>query len=296
VLEQPDRGGISAYAQTGCDYHDVVKKKLRQLARWMAETFPCEVKLFVDTAPIMEKPLAQQAGVGWQGKHSNLVSRSHGSWLFLGEVLTSLDLPPDLPEPDHCGSCQKCLDICPTDAFPAPYQLDARRCIAYLTIEHQGHIPHEFRKPIGNRVFGCDDCLAVCPWNKFAETARDMQMKAREELNAPVLAELAALDDAAFRKLFAGSPVKRLGRDRLIRNVLIAMGNSGLADLLPHIDPHLTDPNPVVRAAAVWALGQLAPQPAVSGLAAIHRPSETDADVLAEWGLACEAQFGEDCH
>ena len=296
VLEQPDRGGISAYAQTGRDYHDVVKKKLRQLARWMAETFPCEVKLFVDTAPIMEKPLAQQAGVGWQGKHSNLVSRSHGSWLFLGEVLTSLDLPPDLPEPDHCGSCQKCLDICPTDAFPAPYQLDARRCIAYLTIEHQGHIPHEFRKPIGNRVFGCDDCLAVCPWNKFAETARDMQMKAREELNAPVLAELAALDDAAFRKLFAGSPVKRLGRDRLIRNVLIAMGNSGLADLLPHIDPHLTDPNPVVRAAAVWALGQLAPQPAVSGLAAIHRPSETDADVLAEWGLACEAQFGEDCH
>jgi len=219
----------------------VVKKKLRQLARWMAETYACEVKLFVDTAPIMEKPLAQQAGMGWQGKHSNLVSRSHGSWLFLGEVLTSLDLPPDQPEPDHCGSCQKCLDICPTDAFPAPYQLDARRCIAYLTIEHQGHIPREFREAIGNRVFGCDDCLAVCPWNKFAETARDVQMQARAELNAPALAELAALDDAAFRKLFAGSPVKRLGRDRLIRNVLIAMGNSGLPYLLPNIEAHLTD-------------------------------------------------------
>ena len=185
VLQRLDRGAISAYAQTGRDYHDVVKKKLRQLARWMAETYACEVKLFVDTAPIMEKPLAQQAGMGWQGKHSNLVSRSHGSWLFLGEVLTSLDLPPDQPEPDHCGSCQKCLDICPTDAFPAPYQLDARRCIAYLTIEHQGHIPREFREAIGNRVFGCDDCLAVCPWNKFAETARDVQMQARAELNRP---------------------------------------------------------------------------------------------------------------
>lgn len=293
VLQRLDRGAISAYAQTGRDYHDVVKKKLRQLARWMAETYACEVKLFVDTAPIMEKPLAQQAGMGWQGKHSNLVSRSHGSWLFLGEVLTSLDLPPDQPEPDHCGSCQKCLDICPTDAFPAPYQLDARRCIAYLTIEHQGHIPREFREAIGNRVFGCDDCLAVCPWNKFAETARDVQMQARAELNAPALAELAALDDAAFRKLFAGSPVKRLGRDRLIRNVLIAMGNSGLTYLLPNIEAHLTDHNPVVRAAAVWALGQLAPQSAVSGLAAIHRPSETDTDVLAEWGLACEATLGQ---
>jgi epoxyqueuosine reductase len=296
VLERPDRGGISAYAQTGRDYHDVVKKKLRQLARWMAETYGCEVKLFVDTAPIMEKPLAQQAGVGWQGKHTNLVSRDYGSWLFLGEVLTSLDLPPDQPEPDHCGSCQKCLDICPTDAFPAPYQLDARRCIAYLTIEHQGHIPHEFRKAIGNRVFGCDDCLAVCPWNKFAETAREMQMQARPELNAPALAELAALDDAQFRKLFAHSPVKRLGRDRLIRNVLIAMGNSGLANLLPHIEPHLTDPAPVVRASAVWALAALLPAPDLAALAAHHRPQEADADVLAEWGLACGGEVGEDCH
>ena len=289
VLSQPGRGAISAYAQTARDYHDVAKKKLRQLARWMAETFTCEVKLFVDTAPLMEKPLAQQAGVGWQGKHSNLVSRDFGSWLFLGEVLTSLALPPDVPEADHCGTCRKCQDVCPTDAFPAPYQLDARRCIAYLTIEHQGHIPHEFRHAIGNRVFGCDDCLAVCPWNKFAEAAHDLHMQPRPELNAPALANLAALDDAAFRKLFAGSPVKRLGRDRLIRNVLIAIGNSGSADLAAHAEPHLGDASPLVCAAAVWALAQLLPAPRLAAIAAQRQPQETDNDVQAEWALACNA-------
>jgi epoxyqueuosine reductase len=295
VLEQKERGAISAYAQTGRDYHDVAKKKLRQLARWMAETYGCEVKLFVDTAPLMEKPLAQQAGIGWQGKHTNLVSREYGSWLFLGEVLTSLDLPPDAPEPDHCGTCRKCLDICPTDAFPQPYQLDARRCIAYLTIEHQGHIPHEFRAAIGNRVFGCDDCLAVCPWNKFAETARDLQMQARPELDAPALAELAALDDAAFRKLFAHSPVKRLGRDRLIRNVLIAIGNSGSPDLAAHAEPHLADASPLVRAAAVWALAQVLQAARLAALADLHQPTETDDDVRTEWALACQPEVGEDC-
>jgi epoxyqueuosine reductase len=223
------------------------------------------------------------------------VSREYGSWLFLGEVLTSLDLPPDPPETDHCGSCRKCLDVCPTDAFPAPYQLDARRCIAYLTIEHQGHIPREFRASIGNRVFGCDDCLAVCPWNKFAETARDLQMQARPELNAPTLAELAALDDTAFRRLFAHSPVKRLGRDRLIRNVMIAIGNSGSPDLVAQAEPHLADASPLVRAAAVWALAQLLPTARLASLAVLYLPTETDADVRAEWALACGPEVGEDC-
>ena len=296
ILSRQDKGAISAYAQTRRDYHDVVKKKLRQLARWMAETYGCEVKLFCDTAPVMEKPLAQQAGIGWQGKHSNLVSRDHGSWLFLGEVLTSMPLPPDQPEPDHCGTCRRCLDVCPTDAFPAPYRLDARRCIAYLTIEHQGHIPHEFRKAIGNRVFGCDDCLAVCPWNKFAQAARDTQMQARSELAAPALADLAALDDAAFRKLFAGSPVKRLGRNRLVRNVLIAMGNSGNASFCSHIRPHLADASPLVRAMAVWALAQLLDRPAFSTLAAWHLESEPDPQVQREWALAPKGGIGEDCH
>lgn len=295
ALDHKDRAAISAYAQTRRDYHDVMKKKLRQLARWMAESYGCEVKLFCDTAPLMEKPLAGQAGVGWQGKHSNLVSRSHGSWLFLGEVLTSLPLPPDRPEGDHCGSCRRCLDVCPTDAFPAPYQLDARRCIAYLTIEHQGHIPRAFRTAIGNRVFGCDDCLAVCPWNKFAQTAREAQMQARPELAGMTLADLAALDDAAFRTLFAGSPVKRLGRNRLLRNVLIAMGNSGDAGMAAHIRPHLADPSPLVRAMAVWALAQLLPAAALPPLAARHRPGEPDAAVQREWALACGDGIGEDC-
>ncbi len=296
ILSDRDKGAVSAYAQTQRDYHDVVKKKLRQLARWMAETYGCEVKLFCDTAPLMEKPLAQQAGIGWQGKHSNLVSCDHGSWLFLGEVLTSLPLPPDQPETDHCGTCRRCLDVCPTDAFPAPYRLDARRCIAYLTIEHQGHIPHEFRKAIGNRVFGCDDCLAVCPWNKFAETARDTQMQARADLAAPALADLAALDDAAFRKLFAGSPVKRLGRNRLVRNVLIAMANSGDPAMPPHIQPHLADPSPVVRAMAVWAMAQLLDRSTFATLAAEHEPDEPDPEIRREWTLARQGRIGEDCH
>ena len=296
LLEQTNRGAVSAYAQTGRDYHDVVKKKLRQLARWMAESYACEVKLFCDTAPLMEKPLAQQAGIGWQGKHSNLVSRSHGSWLFLGEVLTSLALPPDPPETDHCGSCRRCLDICPTDAFPAPYQLDARRCIAYLTIEHQGHIPREFRKAIGNRVFGCDDCLAVCPWNKFAQTARETQMQARAELAAPALTDLAALDDAGFRHLFTKSPVKRLGRDRLLRNVLIAMGNSDEPEMRAHIRPHLADPSPLVRAMAVWALGQLLQTTELAALAAEYQAAESDPQVRNEWALACGGAIGEDCY
>lgn len=295
VLAQKDRGAVSAYAQTERDYHDVAKKKLRQLARWMAETYACEVKLFVDTAPLLEKPLAQQAGVGWQGKHSNLVSRDYGSWLFLGEVLTALDLPPDAPEVDHCGSCRRCLDICPTDAFPAPYRLDARRCIAYLTIEHQGHIPREFRKPIGNRIFGCDDCLAVCPWNKFAQTAREAQMRARDDLAAPALVEVGALDDAAFRKRFAGSPVKRLGRSRMVRNVLIAMGNSGDTGMRAHIEPHLADASPLVRAMAVWSLAQLLPAGELAPLAARHRPTEADPAVCEEWALACGGEVGEDC-
>ena len=226
--KQRARGAISVYAQ-GDDYHDVIKKRLKALARWLVATAPCEVKVFVDTAAVMEKPLAQAAGIGWQGKHTNLVSREFGSWLFLGAIFTTLELPRDEAEIDHCGSCRACLDICPTAAFPAPYKLDARRCISYLTIEHKGPIPHEFRKAIGNRIYGCDDCLAVCPWNKFAQAGRETKLAARDALRAPDLAELARLDDAAFRALFTKSPVKRIGRDRFVRNVLIAIGNSGEA-------------------------------------------------------------------
>lgn len=288
ILGEPEMGAVSAYAQTIRDYHDVLKKRLRQMARWIAESQDCGVKLFVDTAPLMEKPLAQRAGLGWQGKHTNLVSRTHGSWLFLGEVLTTLDLEPDPPEPDHCGSCQNCLDVCPTNAFPVPYQLDARRCIAYLTIEHKGHIPAEFRRPIGNRVFGCDDCLAVCPWNKFAQRAREAQMQPRIELGAPALVDLARLEDAAFREIFAGSPIKRLGRDRLARNVLIAIGNSGLPGLAEEAARLMPDPSPLVRAMAVWALAQLLPLDKFAALAEKHSADEPDTDVRAEWqaGLA----------
>ena len=286
ILEEPELGAVSAYAQTIRDYHDVVKKKLRQLARWIAESQDCGVKLFVDTAPLMEKPLAQRAGIGWQGKHTNLVSREHGSWLFLGEVLTTLDLEPDPPELDHCGTCSNCLDICPTNAFPVPYQLDARRCIAYLTIEHKGHIPTEFRPAIGNRVFGCDDCLAVCPWNKFAQRAREAQMQPRVELGAPALVDLARLEDQAFREVFAGSPIKRLGRDRMVRNVLIAFGNAGNPKLADEAERLLPDPSPLVRAMAVWALAQLLPLDNFAALAEKHSPDETDADVLAEWQAA----------
>jgi len=255
--DHPDRAVISNYAR-GRDYHDVLKKQLRQLARRIAEDWSCEVKLFVDTAPVMEKPIAQQAGLGWQGKHTNLVSREHGSWLFLGEIYTSLDLPVAEPSSDHCGSCHACQDACPTDAFPAPYQLDARRCISYLTIEHKGPIPWEFRKPMGNRIYGCDDCLAVCPWNKFAKAAHAHRaFLPRAELAAPELADLLTLDDEGFRQLFSGSPIKRIGRDRFIRNCLIAAGNSGLPALLPQIEALMADPDPVVAEAAQWATDQL---------------------------------------
>lgn len=255
-LDQRDRATISCYAQ-GRDYHDVVKKRLKALGQWMARRFKGQpLKVFVDTAPVMEKPLAQQAGLGWQGKHSNLVSREWGSWLFLGEIYTTLDLTPDAPEADHCGSCRACLDACPTAAFPAPYVLDARRCISYLTIEHRGPIPDEFRAAMGNRIYGCDDCLAACPWNKFSRTAAEMLLHPRTEV-APPLAELAALDDAAFRARFAGSPIKRIGRDRFARNIAIAIGNSGDAALRPVAQSLAADEDPVVAEAATWALERL---------------------------------------
>jgi epoxyqueuosine reductase len=282
VLGEPDKGAISCYAQCS-DYHDVVKSGLKRVAGALARESGADVKVFVDTAPLMEKPLGQAAGLGWQGKHTNLVSREHGSWLFLGAIMTSAELEPDPPEPDRCGSCQRCLDVCPTDAFPAPYQLDARRCIAYLTIEHQSHIPAEFRAAIGNRVFGCDDCLAVCPWNKFAEAAHHIKLKAREEVRSPPLGELLALDDQAFRRRFAGTPVKRTGRDRVLRNALIAAGNSGDTRLLPPVERLLDDPSPLVRAMAVWALRRLASGEDWHGVKAIRAGSETDAAVRAEW-------------
>jgi epoxyqueuosine reductase len=255
-LAAGERGNISVYARHR-DYHDVLKKKLRVLAGWMAQRFAAEVKLFVDTAPVLEKPLAAAAGLGWQGKHTNLVSREYGSWLFIGEIFTALDLAPDAAEADHCGSCRNCLDICPTAAFPAPYRLDARRCISYLTIEHKGHIAEEFRAPMGNRIYGCDDCLAVCPWNKYASPTREPGLMAREDLTAPLLADLSMLDDARFRAHFAGSPVKRIGRDRFVRNVLIAIGNSGAPALAASAEALLADGSPLVRAMAVWALKRL---------------------------------------
>ncbi len=256
-LNWQDRANISVYARNR-DYHDVVKKRLKALARWIvAEFAEAGVKVFVDTAPVMEKPLAQQAGLGWQGKHTNLVSRTQGSWLFLGEIYTTLDLSPNAPEIDHCGTCSRCLDICPTKAFPAPYRLDARRCISYLTIEHHGPIPEEFRKPMGNRIYGCDDCLAVCPWNKFAATHQEPAFAPRAELTAPKLADLAALDDAGFRALFSGSPIKRIGRNRFIRNVLIAIGNSATPSLRDAARSLCADADPVVAEAAAWALAQL---------------------------------------
>ncbi len=255
-LAVQETGVISVYA-LGRDYHDVIKGKLKRIAQFLAHYSQAEVKVFVDTAPLMEKPLAEAAGLGWQGKHTNLVSRSLGSWFFLGAILTAAELPADEAESDHCGSCRACLDVCPTGAFPAPYQLDARRCISYLTIEHKGPIPVEFRKAMGNRIYGCDDCLAVCPWNKFAALGREAKLAARHELVAPPLSELAALDDAGFRKLFAGSPVKRIGRNRFLRNVLIAMGNSGDVRLAEHARPHVDDADPVVSEAASWAVTEL---------------------------------------
>jgi len=258
TLAQPDRATISVYARHR-DYHDVVKGRLKRLGQWIAHRFRgSELKVFVDTAPVMEKPLAQQAGLGWQGKHTNLVSRTHGSWLFLGEIMTTLDLEPDAPGRDHCGSCRACLDICPTDAFPAPYRLDARRCIAYLTIEHPGPIPEELREGMGNRIYGCDDCLAVCPWNKFAQAHREPAFAPRAALTAPRLAALATLDDASFRALFTASPIKRIGRDRFVRNVLIAIGNSATPALRGTAQGLCDDPHPVVAETARWASERLA--------------------------------------
>lgn len=281
LLAERDKGIVSVYARNR-DYHDVVKKKLKSLGRWIAETYACEIKVFVDTAPVMEKPLAQAGGIGWQGKHTNLVSRALGSWLFLGEIYLALELPADDAEIDHCGSCRACLDACPTEAFPAPYELDARRCISYLTIEHAGPIPVEFREKLGNRLYGCDDCLAACPWNKFATAAREAQLVARADLRAPALADLAAFDDAGFRAFFAGSPVKRIGRDRFTRNVLIAIGNSGDTRHLPRLTQLLGDPAPVVRGAAIWALKRLAPA-SWAAHRATARAAEPDPDVAREW-------------
>jgi epoxyqueuosine reductase len=269
-----DTGNISIYAR-GRDYHDTVKKRLKALARWIAAQWPGELKVFVDTAPVMEKPLAQQAGIGWQGKHTNLVSRDFGSWLFLGEIYLSLALEPDAAEEDHCGTCRACLDACPTNAFPAPHKLDARRCISYLTIEHKGMIDAELRPLIGNRIYGCDDCLAACPWNKYANATAEPDFLPRAELTAPRLAELARLDDTAFRRMFAGTSIKRIGRDRFLRNVLIAIGNSRDAGLAEAARRCLDDVSPLVRESAVWALAQLAPDHPVSAL-----PSQLRKDAL----------------
>ena len=275
ATRNPAVGAVSVYARKR-DYHDVLKGRLKQLAGWLAAQGG-DVKVFVDTAPVMEKPLAQQAGLGWQGKHTNLVSREFGSWLFLGALFTDVALPPDAPETDHCGSCRACLDACPTDAFPAPYQLDARRCVSYLTIEHKGPIPVELRAGVGNRIYGCDDCLAVCPWNKFAQTGRETKLTAPDWRDPP-LAEVAALDDAQFRARFAGGPVKRIGHARFLRNVLIAIGNSGDAGLLRVVRPHLDAPSPLIRGAAVWALFRLAPDEA-----AAQPRDDPDPDVAREW-------------
>jgi len=257
ALERRDRAAVSVYAQAAKDYHDVVKKRLKKLARWLVETQGGDVKVFVDTAPVMEKPLAARAGLGWQGKHSNLVSRGFGSWLFLGEVVTSLDIAPDLPAADHCGRCTKCMDICPTDAIPEPYQVDATRCISYLTIEHKGAIADDLMAAMGNHVYGCDDCLAVCPWNKFARSTREAAYLPRAELTAPHLADLAQLDDAGFRAVFTASPIKRTGRDRFVRNVLIAIANSGDAKFRDRVREMQDDASPLVAGAAKWAAAQL---------------------------------------
>jgi len=280
-----DRGAISVYARNR-DYHDVMKGRLKEIAGKIVARAGGDVKVFVDTAPVMEKPLAQAAGLGWQGKHTNLVSREHGSWLFLGTIFTTAELAPDRAEIDHCGSCRACLDACPTDAFPAPYRLDARRCISYLTIENKGPIPHEFREKIGNRIYGCDDCLAACPWNKFAQVASEAKLAARDDLREPPLAELLQLDDAAFRAFFSGSPIKRIGRDRFIRNVLIAAGNSGDAGLAGPVRALLGDASPLVRGAAIWALARLVPDAEYAERAATGLMTENDAAVREEWRLA----------
>jgi epoxyqueuosine reductase len=281
ALSDRQAATISVYARNR-DYHDLIKGALKRIASQFAARAGADVKVFVDTAPVMEKPLAEAAGIGWQGKHTNLVSRDFGSWLFLGAIFTDVELAPDAAEADHCGSCRACLDVCPTDAFPAPYRLDARRCISYLTIEHKGAIPREFRAAIGNRIFGCDDCLAVCPWNKFAAAGRQAKLKARDELNAPRLAELVRLDDAAFRRHFSGSPIKRIGRRRFIRNVLISIGNSGDPSLVEEAVARLDDAQPEVRGAAVWAVQRLQPS-RLATLAAARLERESDPAVRREW-------------
>jgi epoxyqueuosine reductase len=287
VLQDPTKGAISVYAQ-GDDYHELIKGRLKTLARWLQARFGGEVKVFVDTAPLLEKPLAERAGAGWQGKHTNLVSKDFGSWLFLGSILTTLELTPDAPETMNCGTCHACLDICPTRAFPAPFQLDARRCISYLTIELKGPIPGEFREALGNRIYGCDDCLAICPWNKFAAAAAEQKLQARKALHAPSLADLSRLDDAGFRALFAKNPVKRIGRDRFLRNVLYAIGNSGDRALAAEAERLLADPSPLVRGAAVWAIGRLVDGDVFGALRAAHS-AETDAQVIAEWSAFASA-------
>jgi epoxyqueuosine reductase len=282
---RPETGNISVYARHR-DYHDTVKKKLKTLGRWIGDRYGCGIKVFVDTAPVMEKPLAQLAALGWQGKHTNLVSRDFGSWLFLGEIFTTLDFDSAPAETDHCGSCQRCLDICPTQAFTGPYQIDARRCISYLTIEHKGPIPPDLRSLIGNRIYGCDDCLAVCPWNKYAQVTEQADFQPRDNLTAPLLRDLAALDDAGFRQLFTASPIKRIGRDRFIRNVLIAIGNSAVPELADCAESLLGDPSPLVRGTAVWALARLAGKPRLAALAERYRPAEPDETVSVEWRQA----------
>ena len=288
-----DRGNVSVYAR-GEDYHKSMKRRLKRLAGDIHRRYGAEVKVFVDTAPVMEKPLAQTAGLGWQGKHTNLVSRDFGSWLFLGEIFTTLDLAPDTAEADRCGSCRACLEICPTDAFPAPYRLDARRCISYLTIEYKGHIPRQFRAAMGNRIYGCDDCLAVCPWNKFARRTRHFAFAPRAELTAPRLVDLASLDEAGFRQVFAGSPIKRTGRDRFVRNVVIALGNSGDRAAVPAVLSLLADGSPLVRAMAVWALSRLAPPEVVTDARCRYRDDERDEFVRAEWDIAAPCPSPKD--
>src|SRR5690554_1116831 len=281
LLGEPTLGAISVYARNR-DYHELIKGRLKELAGLLARRSGAAVKVFVDTAPLMEKPLAEAAGLGWQGKHSVLVSREFGSWLFLGAILTSAELPRDKAHAESCGSCTRCLDICPTNAFPAPFQLDARRCLAYLTVEHKDPIPLEFRVPMGNRIYGCDDCLAVCPWNKFASVSREAKLRARPELERPQLAELVQLDDAGFRSLFAGSPIKRIGHARFLRNVLIAIGNSADQDFVPLVEARLDAEEALVRGAAVWALRRLAPERA-KALSLAYLARESDSSVMDEW-------------
>jgi epoxyqueuosine reductase len=287
TLGQRDRGTISVYARNR-DYHDIIKGRLKEIAGLLRARTGAKAKVFVDTAPVMEKPLAEAAGIGWQGKHTVLVSREFGSWLFLGAIFTSLDLPVDEPHEESCGTCQKCLDVCPTNAFPAPFQLDARRCLSYLNIEHEGPIPLEFRVPMGNRIYGCDDCLAVCPWNKFASVSREAKLQARDDLNAPSLSDLVQLDDAGFRSLFTGSPIKRIGHARFLRNVLIAVGNSGDETLVPLAEARLSDADPLVRGAAVWAVRRLVQEEKSDRLALDFLARESDTAVRTEWTQSLE--------